>query len=153
MDLTSILLFVAVIVLFYFMMIRPQQRKIKEQQERVARLQPGTRIMTASGIYGTIRHIGQQQAVVEIAPGVEMTLLKAAITKVVAPNEDEFEYEDDEAEQDAEAVEDDQAQAVAEDDGFDQAIAGFHADSAPDPQTKDDQDGQTPGETHPGNTR
>lgn len=87
---------------FYFLLIRPAQKKQRAQQEMVGKLAPGTRVMTTAGIYATILHLGDKQAIVEIAPGVEMTLLKQAIMRAVNPDEDEFEYDDDAASDDLE---------------------------------------------------
>ncbi len=97
MDVISSLLpLVALFAVFWFLLIRPQQRRLREQTERLNSLEVGTRVMTASGIYGTVRHLGQSQAVVEIAPGVEMTVTKAAISQIVRPEDEEFEYEGEE---------------------------------------------------------
>ena len=132
-PLDSILWIVLPLVLLYFLLFRGNQKRAKEQQNTLASLAPGTRVMTASGIYGTVRHLGTKQVVVEIAPGVDMTVLKQAIAKVVPADEDEFEYDD----ADADAQADAEAVAVAEDDGFGEAIAGYHAADAADPQAPD----------------
>ena len=92
---SSLLPMVAIFAVFWLLLIRPQQRKMREQAERINTLSVGTRIVTASGIYGTIRHLGTSQAVVEIAPGVEMTIAKASISQIVRAQDDEFEYEDE----------------------------------------------------------
>ncbi len=83
---------------FYFLLIRPQQKRAKKQQEMTSALGAGTRVMLSSGIFGTIQHLGEKQAIIEIAPGLEMTVIKAAIVKTLAPEDDEFEYADDNAE-------------------------------------------------------
>jgi preprotein translocase subunit YajC len=93
MDYGTILMIVAVIALFYFMLIRPQQKRAKEQKTLMAGIKPGDRVMTISGIVGTIRHLGEKQAIIEISPGVEMTVVKGAIS--TQPVEDEFVYSDD----------------------------------------------------------
>ncbi|MFV0452067.1 MAG: preprotein translocase subunit YajC [Propioniciclava sp.] len=91
----SILLLVLMVVAFYFLLIRPQQKKQREHQSMMTELAPGSRIMTNAGVFGTIVHMGEKQAIIEVAPGVEMTVLKQAIMRVVNPSEDEFEYDDD----------------------------------------------------------
>jgi len=83
---------------FYFLLIRPQQKRAKKQTEMTNSLIPGARVMLSSGVYGTIRHLGERQAIIEIAPGIEMTVVKQAIVKTLAPEDDEFEYADDAAE-------------------------------------------------------
>jgi preprotein translocase subunit YajC len=86
----TLLLLVGVAVLFYFMLIRPQQKRAKEQQQKMSSLAEGDRVMTISGIVGTIRYLGEKQVILEISPGVEMTVVKAAISS--QPVDDEFEY-------------------------------------------------------------
>lgn len=93
-DLTSTLMMVALMgAAFYFLLIRPQKKRAKEQQDKLSRLEPGTRVMTVSGIVGTVKHVGDKQVIVELAPGVEMTVVKQAISTQAV--EDEFEYADD----------------------------------------------------------
>lgn len=91
---STILMLVLMVAAFYFLLIRPAQKKQREQQKMVSSLAEGSRVMTTAGVYGTIIHLGTRQAIVEIAPGVEMTILKQAIMKAVDPSEDEFEYDD-----------------------------------------------------------
>jgi Preprotein translocase subunit YajC len=59
----------------------------------MAALEAGARVMTISGIVGTIKHLGEKQAILEISPGVEMTVVKGAIS--MQPVDDEFEYADE----------------------------------------------------------
>ncbi|MDR1432701.1 MAG: preprotein translocase subunit YajC, partial [Propionibacteriaceae bacterium] len=89
----TIIMLVAVVGVFYFLMIRPQQKRAKEQKEKMASLAEGARVMTVHGIFGTIVHLGERQAILEISPGVEMTILKQAISTQQV--EEEFEYEDE----------------------------------------------------------
>lgn len=89
----TIIMIVLIGVAFYFLMIRPQQKRAKDQKAKMAALEPGARVMTISGIFGTIRHLGEKQAIIEVAPGVEFTIDKRAIS--TQPVEDEFEYVDE----------------------------------------------------------
>lgn len=93
LDYGTILMIVAVIALFYFMLLRPQQKRAKEQKTLMAAIKPGDRVMTISGIVGTVSHLGEKQAIIEISPGVEMTVVKGAIS--TQPVDDEFEYSDE----------------------------------------------------------
>ncbi len=93
MDWGTILMVVLMGGAVYFLMIRPQQKRTKEQKEKLAALGPGSRVMTVSGIIGTVKHLGEKQAILELAPGVEMTVVKAAISS--QPVDDEFEYATD----------------------------------------------------------
>ena len=99
-DLGSTLLMVALMgAALYFLMIRPQQRRAKEQKAVLSALGDGSRVMLVSGIVGTVRHLGEKQAIIEVAPRVEMTVVKAAIS--TQPVEDEFEYVDEQEPSDA----------------------------------------------------
>ncbi|MDR2930786.1 MAG: preprotein translocase subunit YajC [Propionibacteriaceae bacterium] len=82
-------------VAMYFLMIRPAKKQQQKQQEMMNSLEVGSRVMLGSGIYGTIRHLGEKQAVIEISPGVDLTILRQAIRGAVAPDEEEFEYADE----------------------------------------------------------
>lgn len=93
LDLPTILMLVGVVALFYFMLVRPQQKRTKQQQELMSALSTGDRVMTISGIVGTVRYLGEKQVIIEISPGVEMTVVKGAISS--QPVEDEFEYAED----------------------------------------------------------
>lgn len=104
-DMSSILMIAAMVAIFYFLMIRPAQKKAKDQAALISQLGPGTRIMTAAGVYGTIAHVGQTQAIIEVSPGVELTIAKQAILRAVTDTEDEFEYDDDVSEAEVEPVE------------------------------------------------
>ena len=92
-NLTLPFLVVLMVAGFYFMIIRPQQKRAKEQKQHMDTLAPGVRVMTISGIVGTIKHLGEKQVILEISPGVEMTVVKGAIS--MQPVDDEFEYADD----------------------------------------------------------
>ena len=81
--------------LIYFMMIRPSRKRADDQKQMMNAMQPGSRVMLTSGVFGTIQAIGDQQAVVELAPGVAVTVVKQAIAKVVQDTEEEFEYTDE----------------------------------------------------------
>lgn len=89
------LMMVGIFAIMYFLLIRPQQRRMREQQEAVNALGPGTRVLMQSGIYGTITHVGDRQAIVELAPGTEVTILKAAIMRAATADEEEFEFDDE----------------------------------------------------------
>lgn len=77
--------FALIIVAFYFLLIRPQRNRAKQQQAMVAALAPGAEVMTTAGIFGQVAAVTPEQVSVEIAPGVFMRILPAAIAKVVEP--------------------------------------------------------------------
>jgi len=110
-GITSTLLLVAVMgLLFYLLLIRPQQRRVKEQTKMMDALQPGTTVMLSSGIIANVVEIGDTQVLVEIAPGLEMSVLKQVIINTSAT--DEFAADDDVLPADDEVFTDDAATDV-----------------------------------------
>lgn len=100
-DLLSLFLpFALLIAFFYFIVIRPQSKRMREQQEALSAMQPGDRVVLHSGIFATISHVGDNQMILELAPGVEVTVLKGAVSRKAKDSEEEFEFADDVADTD-----------------------------------------------------
>lgn len=74
---------VAFIAIFYFMAIRPQQKQRKAHQALLASLKKGDQVVTASGIYGTVKRVDENIVTVEIARGVSIKLARQAVTQIV----------------------------------------------------------------------
>ncbi|MCW3796350.1 preprotein translocase subunit YajC [Sphingomonas sp. BN140010] len=73
-----------VFVIFYVLMIRPQQKKVKEHQAAVSAIKKGDEVITGGGIRGRVtRVIDEREAEVEIAQGVKVRVVKATITQVL----------------------------------------------------------------------
>ncbi len=89
--LASFLPLILIAVAFYFFLIRPQKKRQQEQQKMQQSLQPGTRVVTAGGIYGTVLDNDEGDLLLEIAEGVEIRLLAQAVARVV----EEAEYVDE----------------------------------------------------------
>ena len=85
---TTIALILLMVVAFYFLILRPQKKRTQAQQKTMNELTPGTRVLLGSGLFGTITWVGSKQAILEVAPGVEMTVLKQAIARVVNPGDE-----------------------------------------------------------------
>jgi preprotein translocase subunit YajC len=71
------------IALTYFVLVRPQRRRQQQQKEMLSELETGSEILTAGGLYGTVRNVGDSELVVEIAPGTNVKLDKRAVAMVV----------------------------------------------------------------------
>lgn len=80
-------------LLFYLLLIRPQQRRQKEQAKMMDALAPGATVLLSSGIIVKVVEVGDTQVLVELAPGLEMTVLKQVIINTTA--NDEFAADDD----------------------------------------------------------
>jgi preprotein translocase subunit YajC len=82
--------------LMWVLLIRPQQRRMRQHQAVVDALRPGDEIVTAGGIYGTVQAIDGEAMVVQVAPGVELKVLRAAVSQVVTDEDGDSEAYDDE---------------------------------------------------------
>ena len=74
-------------VLFYFMLIRPQQKRMKDHQAMVAGLKRGDNVVLSSGVLGKVVRVEEREVGVEIAQGVTVKVVKAMITEVRAKGE------------------------------------------------------------------
>ncbi len=74
---------VVIFIAFYFLLIRPQQKKQKEHGQMVAGLQVGDEVMTAGGILGRITGISEHYAVVQISDNTEIKIQKNSVSAVV----------------------------------------------------------------------
>jgi preprotein translocase subunit YajC len=88
-SLTTFALIALMAVAFYFLILRPQKKRQQEQQKTMSSMTPGARVMTGSGLFGTVVSVGEKQVVIEISPGVHLTLLKPAISRVVGPEDED----------------------------------------------------------------
>ena len=66
-------------VIFYFLLIRPQQKKAKAHQEMINAIKKGDKVITSGGIHGTVVKVDDTSATVEIADKVEIKILRANI--------------------------------------------------------------------------
>ena len=66
-------------VLLYFLMIRPQMKRAKDQKRMVEALQKGDEVVTAGGVVGRISKLGEQYLTLEIAPNTEIVVQRAAV--------------------------------------------------------------------------
>lgn len=87
-GLMSFLPLILIFVVFYFLLIRPQQKKLKEHKSMLEALRRGDRVVTGGGIVGTITKVGaDDELVVEIAEGVRVRVLRSTINMVLAKTE------------------------------------------------------------------
>jgi preprotein translocase subunit YajC len=84
--LVGILPWLFIFVIFYVLMIRPQQRRVKEHQAAIAAVKKGDDVVTAGGIRGRVTKVSDDEAEVEIAQGVKVRVVKSTISQVLRPN-------------------------------------------------------------------
>ncbi|HLD95953.1 MAG TPA: preprotein translocase subunit YajC [Alphaproteobacteria bacterium] len=86
-DLMAFLPLIMVFAIFYFLMIRPQQKKAKEHQNKLGLLKKGDTVLLTSGIMGTVSKLSSDKEIqVEIAENVKVRVVRAMISDVVQSN-------------------------------------------------------------------
>lgn len=79
----SLVMIAAIFVLFYFMLIRPQNKRAKEHREMVGGLKKGDEVITSGGMIAKVVSIDEQYIKVNIAEGVEITMQRSAVSTVL----------------------------------------------------------------------
>ena len=86
--LTSLLPLVLIFVVFYFLLIRPQQKKVKQHKAMVEALRRGDRVVTGGGLIGTVsKVINDGEVQVEIAEGVRVRIVRSMVQEVLSKTE------------------------------------------------------------------
>ena len=75
-----------IFVIFYFLMIRPQQKRVKEHQALIASVKKGDEVVTGGGLRGRATKVTDDEVEVEIAQGVRVRAIKSTLTHVGKPN-------------------------------------------------------------------
>lgn len=75
--------FVAVAIIFYFLLIRPQQKQLKETKLMLEALKPGDKVVTRGGMIGVITSVKEEEVEVEIAKGVKTLFTRSAVGAVL----------------------------------------------------------------------
>ncbi len=104
-----IIILVAMLVLMYFLLIRPQRAQQRKAQDMLSALKPGDEIITVGGIYADVVEVEDDKVVLEIAEDVHIEVARKAIANIVPPeveepDEDEDEVESDDGEPEADAA-------------------------------------------------
>ena len=76
---------VLIFVIFYFLMIRPQQRRMKAHQAQIAAVKKGDRVVTGGGLIGKVTKVGEAEVEVELAQGMRVQAVKSTLTQVIDP--------------------------------------------------------------------
>ena len=78
--------FILIFIVFYMLMIRPQQRRMKEHQAAINAVKKGDEVITGGGIRGKVTKVSDEEAEVEIAQGVKIRVVKSTISHVLTGN-------------------------------------------------------------------
>lgn len=80
---STLIMFGAIFAIFYFMIIRPQQKKAKEREKLLSNLEKGDKVVTSGGVHATIVGLEEKTALIEIAPNVKVKIERSAIGSVL----------------------------------------------------------------------
>ncbi|HEX6261956.1 MAG TPA: preprotein translocase subunit YajC [Actinomycetota bacterium] len=80
-NVTFLISLVLLVGIFYFLLIRPQQRRMRQQRELVESLAVGDEVITIGGLYGRIMEMDDESVTVEISPGTQVRFVKSAIAR------------------------------------------------------------------------
>ena len=85
----SLLPLVLIFVVFYFLLIRPQQKKAKEHQLMLDGIKKGDKVVTAGGIYGVVENVGNSTFVLKVAENVKVKIGKGYISTVRSTSDED----------------------------------------------------------------
>lgn len=84
---STLIMFGAIFLIFYFMIIRPQQKRAKEREKMLSNIEKGDKVVTSGGIHGIIAGIDEKTVLVAISENVKVKVERSAITSVLTTKE------------------------------------------------------------------
>ena len=84
----DIIILIGLLGVMYLLLIRPQQQRVKKQRNLIASLEAGDEIVTAGGLIGTIRVIDDAEMLLEVGTGVEVRVLRGAVSRRIEPDDE-----------------------------------------------------------------
>jgi preprotein translocase subunit YajC len=84
---STIIMFGAIFLIFYFMIIRPQQKRAKEREKLLANIQKGDKVITNGGLHGVIAGLDEKTVLLQVGDNVKLKFERSAITSVVSTKE------------------------------------------------------------------
>ncbi len=86
---STLIMFALIIGIFYFMILRPQQKRQKERQKLLDSVKKGDKVITAGGLHGTVAGLDEKTLLIQVADNVKMKFERSAIGSVVKEGEAE----------------------------------------------------------------
>ena len=86
---STLIMFAMIIAIFYFLILRPQQKRQKEREKMLGGVKKGDKVVTAGGIHGTVAGLDDKTILVQIADNVKVKLDRSGITQVLREGEPE----------------------------------------------------------------
>jgi preprotein translocase subunit YajC len=82
-GIVAFLPFVVILAVFYFLLVRPQNKRAKEQREMLSKIAAGDEVTTSGGILGKVTDVGDQYLTLEVASGVSIKLQKGQVAQLL----------------------------------------------------------------------
>ncbi|MFC2134889.1 preprotein translocase subunit YajC [Bacteroidota bacterium] len=79
---STLIMFGAIFAIFYFMIIRPQQKKAKEREKMLSEIQKGDKIVTGGGIHGTVAGIDEKTCLIDVGNNVKLKFERSAVASI-----------------------------------------------------------------------
>jgi preprotein translocase subunit YajC len=80
----TIIMFGAIFLIFYFMIIRPQQRRAKEREKMLSNIEKGDKVVTSGGIHGIIAGIDEKTVLLQVSETVKLKVDRTAISNILS---------------------------------------------------------------------
>jgi preprotein translocase subunit YajC len=100
-PLVSFLPLILIGVVFYFLLIRPQQRRARAQRQLTQSVDVGDEVVTIGGIFGTVRALDDDAVTIEISPGTSVRFVRSAIARKLTEDYEEPEPEEEDEDKEA----------------------------------------------------
>jgi len=84
---STIIMFGAIFLIFYFMIIRPQQKRSKERDKMLANIQKGDKVITSGGVHGIIAGIDEKTVLLDVGDKVKLKVERSAVSSIVSTKE------------------------------------------------------------------
>lgn len=86
---STLIMFALIIFIFYFLILRPQQKRQKERQKLLDSVKKGDKIVTAGGLHGTVAGIDEKTVLIQVADNVKMKFDRSAVASIIREGEPE----------------------------------------------------------------
>ena len=87
--------FIAIIGIFYFLIIRPQNKKRKETEKMLSALKKGDKVVTIGGLHGVVQSVRETTVLIKVDDNVKLEFLRSAVSSVVTASKEKIEEKDD----------------------------------------------------------
>ena len=84
---STLIMFGAIFLIFYFMIIRPQQKRAKEREKMLSNIQKGDKVVTSGGLHGVIAGLDEKTVLLQVGDNVKLKFERSAISSVISSKE------------------------------------------------------------------